>query len=496
MTIHRLRLLGVALASIYVLNALPASATPAPQRRARVARPDRAAFKANLRLDGWQKDKARFIPLSRGGKALPKLRAGEVKIKALGKVIVMRRYSPASHNGVEGLKVEQWVKLRQPQRADGVSGKAHTSLRQTVKLLNQRFELGQAPRSKLLGAAVQGVLAADKLPQTSTEAYRLAMKAAASSLGDQYTTVFDPVQHKAQTLRTHGKSLGVGVRFLKGQPGVLARVQREGPAAGKLRVGDKLLAIDGAPVTTNQAAFDALKGDRGSRVRVTFERAGQRRELLLERKEFKISQVSSKLLGTSGVGVVKLKRFTVGCAGEVQQAITALQRQAEGKLKGVVLDFRGNPGGQSAEATKLLDSFIGKGAFVRYTGFEPETHAATPQTLFPRLKLAVLLDKGSASASERTAGVLRQHGRATLLGEKSFGKGIRQTTFNLADGSSVKITTAKMMLPNPKTGRELYYHGEGLAPDVSEQQAKARFPTAKDPVARYAAGLIAGELRR
>jgi carboxyl-terminal processing protease len=490
---HRLRpLLTVALAAVCALATVDASAAPSARRRARVDR--RAAFKASLRLDGWQKQ-TRFIPASRGGKALPTLRKGEIKIKALGKVIVMRRYSAARKDGVRGLKVEQWVKLRQPKRSDGMSGKAHSSLRQAVKLLDQRFELGQTSRAKLHGAAIQGVLSAEKQPRSSTEAYRLAMKAAAASLGDKYTKVFDPVQHKAQTLRTHGKTLGVGVRFLEGQLGVLARVQKEGPAAGKLRVGDKLLTVNGAAVTSNQGAFDALKGEANSRVRVTLERAGQRKQLTLERKEFKVSQVSATLLGKTGVGLVKLNRFTVGCAGEVHQAITKLKRQAKGQLEGLVLDFRGNPGGQSKEATKLLDGFIAKGAFVRYTGFEPETHAAQAKTLFPKLKLAVLLDKKSASASERTAGVLKQHKRATILGEKSFGKGIRQSTFNLADGSSVKITTAKMLLPDPKTGQELYYHGKGLVPDVNVAQAKARFPNSKDPVALYAAGLLAGKLR-
>lgn len=470
--------------------------TAAHAERTRAPRVDRqAAFKASLSLDGWRKQE-RFLPANKVGKALPKLQTGVIKVKALGNVIVMRRYQPATKGGERGFQVEQWVRLRQkPATTDKLSGKAHESLTQAIALLDKNFALAPTNRRALLDAAVSGVLANDARPVTSTEGYRLAVQNAAASLNDKYTRSFAPAAEKQRVLSSAGQAEGIGVVMLRGQDGVVARIHDKAPAAGQLQPRDRILSIDGRPAGTNQQIWDALKGDAGTRASLRVQRGSQTLTLSIERKQFPIQQVFPKLLGKSGIGMIKLARFTDGCAGDVQKAISKLQRQNKAPLKGLVLDLRGNGGGSSVEATKLLDGFISRGVFVNYVGANPEQAVATNKTPFAGLKLAVLLDKDSASASERTAGVLKQHNRATILGDVSFGKGIQQRTYGLPDGSSLKVTVAKMLLPSPSGGPVLDYHTHGIVPHVTAAQAKARFPQSPDPTASYAAYLLSTQGR-
>lgn len=202
MIFHR----SLSLTTVLTVALWSAGAHAERTRAPRAPRVDRqAAFKASLSLDGWRKQE-RFLPANKVGKALPKLQTGVIKVKALGNVIVMRRYLPATKGGERGLKVEQWVRLRQkPATSDKLSGKAHESLTKAISLLDKNFALAPTNRRALLDAAVAGVLAHDARPVTSTEGYRLAVQNAAASLDDKYTRSFAPAAEKQRVLRGAGK---------------------------------------------------------------------------------------------------------------------------------------------------------------------------------------------------------------------------------------------------------------------------------------------------
>ncbi len=224
-----------------------------------------------------------------------------------------------------------------------------------------------------------------------------------------------------------------------------------GPAArAGLRPGDRLLSVDGQPVTTPASASALLRGDAGRRLRLELERDGRRQSLELTLGEFQAYPLTASL--RDGVGVIRLPKFYDGSARDVIAKIGELEAAAGGRLRGLVLDLRGNPGGSRPEWVRLLNEFLRGGSLGTNRGqggrllerFDADPakagHAALP--------LALLVDGKSASASERMAAVLKDRRRALLVGEATFGKDVGQTTHALADGSSFKVTNVRFHVPS------------------------------------------------
>jgi carboxyl-terminal processing protease len=240
-----------------------------------------------------------------------------------------------------------------------------------------------------------------------------------------------------------------------------------GPAeqAGLLP-GDRILAIDSDNVSgshlNNEQVFSKLRGPRGSTVRVLVWRRGQARPLTLSMTRNRIPNVSVDVayLLDPQTGYIKISRFAAGTYDEFKAALGSLRRSGMQRL---VLDLRGNPGGYLDRATKLADEFIGGTRKIVYTDGKGEQYDS--QT-FSRLQgefedgpLVVLVDEGSASASEVVAGALQDHDRALLVGRRTFGKGLVQQPITLNDGSELRLTIARYYTPSGRCIQKSYRDG-------------------------------------
>jgi carboxyl-terminal processing protease len=247
---------------------------------------------------------------------------------------------------------------------------------------------------------------------------------------------------------------------------VLAR----GPAAAAgVAVGDRIVQIDGRGVAQFPdlgAAVAAMRGREGTRVRVTLERAatGQADELVLTRARVEAEPVAARRLGQSELAVVRLRDFSDGAAADVRAAIEEIEAERGQLLRGIVLDLRDNGGGLLDEAIALADLFVRSGPLVRTRGRDgrvlDRAFARGPGTR-EDLGLVVLINKGTASAAEIVAGALQDHGRALIVGERSYGKGSVQAPFPIADGSVLKLTIALYYTPDDRL-----IQARGVAPDV------------------------------
>jgi len=280
---------------------------------------------------------------------------------------------------------------------------------------------------------------------------------------DPYTVYLPEEEMSKFDMMTTGKYGGVGSLIRqKGEYVILAQPYKDSPAdrAG-LKIGDKILAVDGEPAkgwTTAQVSA-RLKGDPNTTVRLTVEHmlTGEEETLTLKRERIAIPGIPYAGWLKPGIGYIKHDDFTEGCYDEMRAAIERLR--AEGELKGLVLDYRSNGGGILQEAVKIVGLFVRKGTeVVRTKGRGTESVFRTQQEpLLPDLPLAVLINENSASAAEIVAGSLQDLDRAVLLGQKSFGKGLVQSTRPLGFNSFLKLTTGKYYIPSGRCIQAIDY---------------------------------------
>ncbi|MGH7901716.1 MAG: S41 family peptidase, partial [Thermodesulfobacteriota bacterium] len=220
--------------------------------------------------------------------------------------------------------------------------------------------------------------------------------------------------------------------------------------------------------TEGMAVFESVKllrGPKGSNVKITLKREGENSsiDLTLTRDIIHIKSVKFDLF-KGGIGYIKLSQFQEKVAEELINAVSNLEYKNGGMLKGLVLDLRNNPGGLLDEAIEVADEFIDQGLIVSVKGRSPDQskqYFATKGENVHDYPIVVIVNKGSASASEVVAEALQDSNRATILGSKTFGKGSVQTIIKLDDGSGLKITTAKFYAPS---GRSI--NAIGVTPDV------------------------------
>lgn len=289
------------------------------------------------------------------------------------------------------------------------------------------------------------------------------------ALEDPYTYYLDPEALAELRQRNNGLYSGVGLQVAqRGNAIVITRVYDEGPAdeAG-IRAGDRIVSVDGDPFdgTRLDQAIARIRGPEGTTVRLGIRSAGEAkaRQIELERAEIKVPVVTSRIERADGtrIGYLRLAQFTRGSGDEVRDALTKLREQG---AQAFVLDLRGDPGGLVNEAVSVASDFLPEGSPVVTT----EGRASPERTLETErdpvagdLPLAVLVDRGSASASEILAGALRDNDRAELVGTRTFGKALVQSTIELRDGGALKLTTARYLTPD---GTDLAERG--LTPDV------------------------------
>jgi carboxyl-terminal processing protease len=265
-----------------------------------------------------------------------------------------------------------------------------------------------------------------------------------------------------------GSFEGIGVEFAIQRDTVVVIAPVEGgPSAAKgILAGDRILKADSVVLAgrsiTNDDVIKTLRGQGGSEVTMSISRSGRKTpfEVTVTRGKIPINSVATSLMTPDGTGFIKLTRFAKTSHEEVMKAADALTRQG---MKRLVLDLRGNGGGYLDAAIDLADEFLPEGRMIVYT--EGRTHprrdhVATNRGSLETLPLAVLIDEGSASASEIIAGAIQDNDRGTIVGRRSFGKGLVQEHIPLPDQSAVRITTARYHTPSGRCIQRPY--GEGI----------------------------------
>ena len=281
---------------------------------------------------------------------------------------------------------------------------------------------------------------------------------------DPYTEYIPEKGMQNFELLTTGKYGGIGALIRQKEDYVrIAQPYQGSPAdlAG-LRIGDKILAIDGkdAKGFTTEEVSSRLKGEPGSKVRVEVEHLdGSKQTAVIRRERIAIPGVPYAGWVADGIGYIRHNDFTEGCYEEMRAAVERLRK--EGELKGLILDYRSNGGGIMQEAVKILGMFVPKGTEVVSTKGRSEDSKQVFRTntepVLPDLPLVVLVNGSSASAAEIVAGALQDLDRAVLIGQRSFGKGLVQTTRPLGYNTMLKLTTAKYYIPSGRCIQAIDY---------------------------------------
>ena len=303
--------------------------------------------------------------------------------------------------------------------------------------------------------------------KTPDELLTEAVKGMVSGL-DPHSAYLTPEEYKELQIETKGSFSGVGI-VISMRDGILTVVSPiEGTPAFKagVKAGDRIIKIDGklAKGMRLMDAVKAIRGPKGSKVTLTILRDGlsKLKDITIVRDVIPIKSVRYYLL-EDGYGLIRLASFQENTTDELVQALNTLQEQKV-PLKGLVLDLRTNPGGLLTEAVNVADQFLDSGIIVSTRGRDSDNKMvfkATPRMTAGDYPIIILVNQGTASASEIVAGALQDHHRAMILGTQSFGKGSVQSIMPLDDKGALKLTTARYYTPN---GRSI--QAKGITPDL------------------------------
>lgn len=302
---------------------------------------------------------------------------------------------------------------------------------------------------------------------------------------DPYTVYYAEANIEDYRLMTTGQYGGIGSLIKKADEYVYISEPYEGNPAQKsgLRAGDKILEIDGKTMFNKPSdqVSDALKGPKGTVVKILVERFNEGNKLIeVTRDEIKIPDVPYYGIIKEKVGYISLNSFTQTASEEVKKGIIAMQKEG---MEQLILDLRGNGGGLLIEAVKIVNFFVPKDKVVVFTKgrVKEENHVykTMDEPIALGLPLIVLIDEGSASASEIVAGSLQDLDRAVIIGEQSYGKGLVQRTYDLKYGSKVKITIAKYYTPSGRCVQRLEYYDKesGAKPKEISDSLLRKFKT-------------------
>jgi carboxyl-terminal processing protease len=299
-----------------------------------------------------------------------------------------------------------------------------------------------------------------------------AIEGLVSGIGDPYTVFMPPEENTAFRQTLQGKLEGIGAELSVKDGAVMIVAPLKGSPAEKagLLPNDVISRVNGQSVDglTLNEVVDRIRGPKGSTVTLQVYRTSKPEPLTLTivRDNVNVPTVESKLLTTSGgtLGYVALNQFGENSMNEVRDALNKFKDK---NLKGIILDLRYNGGGYLDGAVDLVSMFLRQGEVVSVEsrGGETDRHDVSGHPLFPDTPMVVLINQGSASASEIAAGALQDHRRATIIGMKSFGKGTVQEVIDLPGGSSLRVTVAHWLTPNGKNlGKE------GVQPDIKVER--------------------------
>jgi carboxyl-terminal processing protease len=265
--------------------------------------------------------------------------------------------------------------------------------------------------------------------------------------------------------------LGIEIGMEDGFVKVIAPMDDTPAAEAGIESGDLIVQLDGTPVKgmSLSDAIEAMRGDPGTEVHLTLVKAGKNSptDVTLTREIIQVASVRERYL-EDGFGYLRIAQFQSGTGAEVEKAIIKLKDK--GDLEGLVIDLRNNPGGVLQSAVEVSDVFIANGLIVytlgRLNDAEVRYNATGPDAI-NGVPIVVLVNEGTASASEIVAGALQDHGRAIVMGTNTFGKGSVQTILPLNNEKAIKLTTARYYTPNGKS-----IQAEGIVPDIWVDRSK------------------------
>jgi carboxyl-terminal processing protease len=291
---------------------------------------------------------------------------------------------------------------------------------------------------------------------------------------DPHSSYMNPKTYRDMQVQTRGEfgGLGIEVTMENGVIKVVSPIDETPAAKAGIQSGDLIFALDGEPVMglTLQEAVEKMRGKVGTTIKISVRRKDKDPfDVTLTRDTIKVQSTRSRMEG-GDVGYIRVTSFTEQSTAGVKTAIEKLKKEGGAKLKGFVLDLRNNPGGLLEQSISMSDLFLDKGEIVSVKARKSEDVQrwnAKPGDETGGLPVVVLINGGSASASEIVAGALQDHRRAVILGTRSFGKGSVQTIMQVSGGGAIRLTTALYYTPS---GRSI--QKEGIKPDIEVEQAK------------------------
>jgi len=290
---------------------------------------------------------------------------------------------------------------------------------------------------------------------------------------DPHSAFMPPEVYREMQVETQGSFGGLGIEITVRDRQLTVVAPIEGTPADRAGIlaGDRIVKINGEP-TKDMTLFEAvrkLRGPRGSQVTITIAREGftEAKVFAITRATIEVHSVRSFELG-DGIGYIRMVSFQEKTARDLERTLEQFQT---GGVKAMVLDLRNNPGGLLSQAVQVADLFLQKGQLIVYTEGRARNQdlrfSAEHTKSLPQVPMVILVNGGSASASEIVAGALQDHRRAVILGTPTFGKGSVQTVIPLNDGSGLRLTTAKYFTPRGET-----IQGKGITPDIQVEPPK------------------------
>lgn len=309
------------------------------------------------------------------------------------------------------------------------------------------------------------------------EAAYKAIREMLEKLGDPYTRFMDPEEFQNMQIDTSGELTGVGIQLAKdeetGKLVVVSPIEDTPAFEAGILAKDTIIKIDGKSTQDMEVdeAVKLIRGEPGTKVTLTIQRGDREVDYPLERARIEIHPVRarSEMTPDGKIGYIRLTQFSSNASAEMREAIQKLEKE---QVEGYILDLRSNPGGLLYSSVEIARMWLKEGTIVSMVDRqgEVERQRSNHQPLTDKA-LVILVDGGSASASEILSGALQDNKRAVLIGTKTFGKGLVQSVRGLGDGSGLAVTIAKYLTPS---GRDINKHG--IDPDIvlelSEQERK------------------------
>ncbi|MCX6351884.1 MAG: S41 family peptidase [Bacteroidetes bacterium] len=333
---------------------------------------------------------------------------------------------------------------------------------------------------------------------------------------DPHSTYIPAKEVQQSNEELDGNFEGIGVEFnLLNDTIIVVSPISGGPSEQVgIHAGDKIIKIESKTVAgvhfTNEDVFKNLRGEKGTKVHVSIKRGTTKNllEFTIKRDKIPIYSVDASFMATPEIGYVKINRFGATTLREFSDAMTSLKKEG---MKSLILDLRGNPGGYLKAAIDMADEFLPDNQLIVYTkgrSRSKDIYKADTKGDFEKGKIAVMMDDGSASASEILGGAIQDHDRGVIIGTRSFGKGLVQEPFVLSDGSVIRLTVARYYTPSGRCiqrpydkGAEDYYgevnnrlkHGELFNKDSIKNNDSLKFKTDKGRIV-YGGGGISPDI--